>query len=236
MDTKIVYQTDHLGIFTGTAVADRSPLEPDVWLIPGGCVEVAPPAVPEKMAAVWDGQCWHLVDCYQGLTAYNIETREALLIERAGALPAGYTLDAPGVDQVWVNGQWADDIPTMIELQYAVQLSAVKTACLQEITGGFWSGALGDGFFYDTQLEDQLNLTGMILRGQGGEYGCRSASGVKAFLEHTGEQLRQIGDEFTEFKLLRLRKADELKQALVAARSAADLDALNAVSWESTPV
>ncbi|MFJ4115886.1 hypothetical protein ACIPV9_05585 [Pseudomonas psychrophila] len=48
MDTKIVYQTDHLGIYTGKTVADRSPLEPDVWLIPGGCVEVAPPAVPEK--------------------------------------------------------------------------------------------------------------------------------------------------------------------------------------------
>ena len=34
----------------------------------------------------------------------------------------------------------------------------------------------------------------------------------------------------------RLRKASDLKQALAAARAASDLDALNAVSWESMPV
>lgn len=236
MDTKTVYQTDHLGIFTGQTVADRSPLEPDVWLIPGGCVEVAPPAVPQHKAALWNGKRWELVDCYQGLTAYNIVTRAALVVERAGALPAGYTLEVPGPGQIWGHGHWVDDIPAVIELRYGVQLLAVNAACLQEITGGFWSEALGDRQFYDTELEDQLNLTGMILRGLGSVYACRDESGVKAFLEHTSEQLRQVGDEFTEFKLQRLRKANDLKQTLAAARAASDLDALNAVSWESAPV
>ncbi|KPG92910.1 phage tail protein [Pseudomonas sp. RIT-PI-q] len=236
METKIVYQTDHLGIFTGETVADRSPLETDVWLIPGGCVEVAPPTVPEKKAAFWDGHRWQLVDSYQGLTAYNIETSEPLVIERAGSLPTGYTLEVPGPGQIWSNGQWIDDIPTVIELRYVAQLLAVNTACLQEITGGFWSSALGDRFFYETELEDQLNLTGMILRGLDGGYACRDESGVKAFRDHTIEQLRQIGDEFTEFKQQRLRKINELKQALAAARSTSDLDALNAVLWESVPV
>ncbi|MHC8315694.1 DUF4376 domain-containing protein [Pseudomonas sp. LB3P31] len=236
MDTKVVYQTDHLGIFTGKTVADRSPLEPGVWLIPGGCVEVAPPVVPDKKAAFWDGRRWQLVDSYQGLTAYNVETREPLVIERAGSLPTGYTLEVPGPGQIWGNGHWVDDIPAVIELRYVVQLSAVNLACLQEITGGFWSAVLGDRFFYDTQLEDQLNLAGMILRGAGGEFACRNASGAKAFLEHSSEQLRQIGDEFTEFKMQRLRKVNDLKQALAAARSASDLDAVNAVRWESAPV
>ena len=236
MDTKIVYQTDHLGIFTGTAVADRSPLEPDVWLIPGGCVEVPPPAVTEKKAAFWDGRRWQLVDSYQGLTAYNIVTREPLVIERAGPLPAGYTLEKPGPGQIWGKGRWIDDIPAVIELRYVAQVAMINAACLQEITGGFWSSVLGDRFFYDTELEDQLNLTGMILRGLGGLYACRDEPGVKAFLEHTGEQLREIGDEFTEFKLQRLRKANDLKQALATARAAADLDAINAVAWESASV
>ena len=236
MDTKIVYQTDHLGIFTGTTVADRSPLETDVWLIPGGCVEEAPPAVPEKKAARWDGRCWHLVDCYQGRTAYNIETREALVIERAGPLPTGYTLDAPSVGQIWSNGQWADDLPAMIEQRYAAQLSALNTACQQEITGGFWSAALGDRFFYETQLVDQLNLTSLILRGSGGGHPCRDQSGVKSYQDHTSDQLRQVGDEFTEFKLQRLRKVHDLKLALDAARAASDLIAINAVVWESASV
>lgn len=236
MDTKVVYQTDHLGIFTGETLADRSPLEPDVWLIPGGCVEVAPPPVPQFKAALWKGKGWQLVDSYQGLTAYHTATRVPVVIERAGALPLDYTLDVPGPGQIWGDGRWIDDIPAVIELRYVAQVSAVNLACLQEITGGFWSAALGNRYVYDSELEDQLNLTGMILRGVGGVYPCRDESGVKVFLDHTSDQLRQVGDEFTEFKLLRLRKASDLKQALVAARSAADLDALNAVLWEATPV
>ncbi len=233
MSTKIVYQTDHLGIYTGTTVADESPLEPGVWLIPGGCVEVAPPAVPEKKAALWDGRKWQLVDSYQGLTVYSTTTRAPVVIDRAGALPEGYTLEVPGPGQVWSNGHWIDDMPTVLELRYSAQLAAVNKACLQEITGGFWSAALGERFFYDAQVEDQLNLTGLILRGLGGGYACRDQSGVQDFRDHTHEQLLQVSNEFTGFKLQRLRKANDLKQVLAAARTDADLDAINAVSWES---
>lgn len=233
MSTKIVYQTDHLGIYTGITVADESPLEPGVWLIPGGCVEVAPPAVPEKKAALWDGRKWQLVDSYQGLTVYSTTTRAPVVIDRAGALPEGYTLEVPGPGQIWSNGHWIDDMPTVLELRYSAQLAAVNKACLQEITGGFWSAALGERFFYDAQVEDQLNLTGLILRGLGGGYACRDQSGVQDFRDHTHEQLLQVSNEFTGFKLQRLRKANDLKQALAAARADADLDAINAVSWES---
>ena len=236
MDTKVVYQTDHLGIYTGKTLADRSPLEADVWLIPGGCVEIAPPAVPAKKAARWDGRKWQLIDSYLGLTVYNTATGDPLVIERAGAIPAGYTLEVPGPGQIWGDGHWVDDIPTVLELRYSTQMSAVNSACLQEITGGFWSAALGDRFFYESQIEDQLNLTGLILRGLGGGYVCRDESGVKDFRDHSSDQLLQVGNEFTEFKLQRLRKANDLKQTLAAARAASDLDALNAVSWESAPV
>lgn len=236
MDTKVVYQTDHQGIYTGTTVADQSPLEPGVWLIPGGCVEVAPPAVPEKKAALWNGRKWLLVDSYQGLTAYSITTRAAVVIEQAGELPVGYTLEVPAPGQIWSNGHWVDDVPAVLDLRYSAQLAAINAACLQEITGGFWSAALGVRYFYGTQIEDQLNLTGLILRGLGGGYACRDQSGVTDFRDHTHEQLLQVGNEFTEFKLQRLRKANDLKQALAAARADADLDALNAVAWESAPL
>lgn len=42
----IVYQTDASGYFVGEVAADESPLEPGVFLIPGGCVEQAPPDCP----------------------------------------------------------------------------------------------------------------------------------------------------------------------------------------------
>ena len=236
MDTKVVYQTDHQGIYIGTTVADQSPLEPGVWLIPGGCVEVAPPPVPEKKAALWNGQKWVLVDSYQGLTVYSITTRAALVIEQAGDIPVGYTLEAPAPGQIWSNGHWVDDVPAVLDLRYSEQMEAVNQACLQEITGGFWSFALGDRYFYGTKVEDQLNLTGLILRGLGGGYACRDQSGVTDFLDHTHEQLMQVSNEFTEFKLQHLRKANDLKLALAAARSASDLALLNALSWESGPV
>lgn len=54
---KVVYQTDCDGRFTGSAVADQSPLEPGVYLIPAGCVEVAPPQIEEGFFAQWaDGE------------------------------------------------------------------------------------------------------------------------------------------------------------------------------------
>ncbi len=236
MDTKVVYQTDHQGIYTGTTVADRSPLESEVWLIPGGCVEVAPPAVPENKAALWNGRKWVLVDSYQGLTVYNITTRAALVIEQAGDIPVGYTLAVPAPGQIWSNGRWVDDIPAVLDLRYNAQLAAINAACLQEITGGFGSAALGERYFYGAQVEDQLNLTGLILRGLGGGYACRDQYGVTDFRDHTQEQLLQVSNEFTEFKLQRLRKANDLKQALIAARAAVDLSALNALVWESVPL
>jgi hypothetical protein len=53
-----VYQTDFEGIFVGAVIADPSPLEPDVWLIPAGCVEVAPPEYSEKQLARWVNGAW----------------------------------------------------------------------------------------------------------------------------------------------------------------------------------
>lgn len=42
---KVVSQLDHEGWYLGTAVADLSPLEKDVFLIPAGCIDQEPPPV-----------------------------------------------------------------------------------------------------------------------------------------------------------------------------------------------
>lgn len=49
-----VYQTDEDGFFVGVTMTD--PMEPDNWLIPGGCVTVAPPAVGDRQRAQWTGK------------------------------------------------------------------------------------------------------------------------------------------------------------------------------------
>lgn len=55
---KIVYQTDVNGYFVCPLIADESPLEPGVWLIPGGCVEDEPPPAQDGYRARWDGSQW----------------------------------------------------------------------------------------------------------------------------------------------------------------------------------
>ncbi|MCK1791629.1 phage tail protein [Pseudomonas violetae] len=236
MTIKIVYQTDHLGIYVGETVADASPLEPGVWLIPARCVEAKPPVIPERKAALWDGERWQLIDSYQGLTAYNTQTRASIVVDRLGALPAGYTLEVPGPGQIWADDRWIDDIPAVVELRYQEQLQAVNIACQREITGGFWSTALGERYRYTSELDDQVNLTGMAVRGLNGPYACYDEQGSKAFRPHSAAQLRQVSDEFTEFKMLRLQKVADLTVQLQVARLAQDLGAINALTWESLSV
>lgn len=233
MSTKTVYQTDQLGIYTGTTQADASPLEADVWLIPGGCVEVPPPTAGEHQVPRWDGQRWQLIGSYQGLTAYNTSTGEPLVIERTGALPSGYTLSVPGLGQVWRNGEWVDDIPATLARRYAERNQSINAACTAAITAGFTSAALGSPHQYTSQLDDQLNLTGAVLRGLDMPYACRDEQGVKEFRLHTAEQLRQVGDDFTLYKLQLLQHANELKRQLDAALNAGDLASLEAITWEA---
>jgi hypothetical protein len=59
---KTVYQTDFDGFFTAPVDADPSPLEPGVWLIPGGAVEVEPPALKDGQRARWNGKTWDVID------------------------------------------------------------------------------------------------------------------------------------------------------------------------------
>ena len=62
MNQKIVYQTNYSGLFVGETIADESPLEPDVFLIPAGCVELAPPENwPEDQWPRWNGFKWELI-------------------------------------------------------------------------------------------------------------------------------------------------------------------------------
>ena len=52
---KQVCQLDAAGYFTGLTAADESPLEPGVFLLPGGSIDTAAPAIPEGQRAKWNG-------------------------------------------------------------------------------------------------------------------------------------------------------------------------------------
>ena len=57
-----VFQTDHDGFFVGVVQADPDPLTEGNWLIPGGCVTVAPPSLDDGQRARWVGDDWQVIE------------------------------------------------------------------------------------------------------------------------------------------------------------------------------
>jgi hypothetical protein len=233
MTTKTVYQTDRIGILIGTALADPCPLQEGEWLIPGGCVEDVPPIAGKHQVPRWTGKRWELISSYQGLTVYNTRTCEALVIERSGDLPSGYTLSVPAPGQVWRQGEWVDDIPATLARVHQEQTERINVQCEKALVGGFGSNALGAMHRYGSQTDDQLNLIGVILAGRDTLYACRDEAGAKDYRPHTVEQIRQVGDDLTAFRQVQLQKANALKQALDQALAAEDLAALQTVAWDA---
>jgi hypothetical protein len=137
---KTVSQLDAAGIFVGPTLADESPLEPGVWLLPGGAVDVLPPVVPDGRQMVWNGQGFELVALpdpepepapptlaerqtealrqidadVDAITAAVIGNRGVEYIEaETQALAfqtAGFTGAAPSMVQAWVNAKGIEGI------------------------------------------------------------------------------------------------------------------------------
>ncbi|WP_454565947.1 DUF4376 domain-containing protein [Pseudomonas sp. AIG] len=231
MTDKIVYQTDYLGIFIGAVRAEESPLEPGVYLIPGGCVEVAPPAVPEHKAAWWNGKAWQLVDFFGGVVVYSTDTGEPRTLEGFEAVPAGFTMKKPGPNQVWKKGEWVDDIDAVLAALRDKKLQAIAADCTAYIAGGFSSSALGEPYRYSSAIDDQVNLNGQVLLGLDDVYPCYDAHQLMAFLPHTIEQLQKVSLDLVRFRQAAQQHAETLRQSVAKALKDKNLKAMKAITW-----
>jgi len=231
MTEKLVYQTNHLGIFVGAVQAEESPLEPGVYLIPGGCVETAPPAIPEHKAAWWNGTDWQLVDFFGGVVVYSTETGEPRTLEGFEPVPAGFTMKKPGPNQIWKNGEWVDDIDAVLTALRDKKLQAIATDCAAYIAGGFNSSALGEVYRYSSAIEDQVNLNGQVLLGMDDAYPCYDADQVLAFRPHTIAQLQKVSHDLVRFRQAAQQQAETLRQAVASALKDKDLKAMKAITW-----
>lgn len=160
----------------------------------------------------------------------NDEHQALLAIESAGGalIPDPISGKPMGIPKA------APSEAELLEKRHKEKVGEINQACEAAITSGFWSPALGAPHQYSSQLDDQLNLTGAILRGLDMPYACRDEQGAKAFRLHTAEQLRQVGDDFTLYKLQLLQRANELKQQLDQALAAGDAQAMQAITWEGS--
>lgn len=231
MTEKLVYQTNHLGILVGAVKADESPLEPGVYMIPGGCVETAPPAIPEHKAAWWNGSDWQLVDFFGGAVVYSTDTGEPRTLEGFEPVPAGYTMKKPGPNQIWKNGKWIDDIDAVLAALQDKKLQLISADYAAYIAGGFSSSALGEVYRYSSAIEDQVNLNGQVLLGMDGDYPCYDVHQVMAFQPHTIAQLQKVSHDLVRFRQAAQVQAETLRQAVAKAVKDKNLKALIAINW-----
>ncbi len=81
MKTMIAWQCDADGYLLGRTVADESPLEPGVFLIPAGAVMTKPPySAPAKAEWRWSGSAWELVAARPPMRTLTPEDRLAAFL------------------------------------------------------------------------------------------------------------------------------------------------------------
>lgn len=164
------------GEFVGDDVADPSPLEDGVWLIPANATTVAPPAPQPGKAIVWTGSAWALKADHRGETWYGgADGREPVEIKGIGDPAAsGYTA-APRPD-------------TPEEARERLIDHAGRKRLAVE-AGGISIG----GMTVATDRTSQAMLTGAVLASQadGGptEFRWKSPAG---FVTLTAEQVRAM--------------------------------------------
>lgn len=224
-----IYQQDPSGALIGPV--ELPPVPGGGILIPFGFVrldQALPDPSPGNIWSITNGEAQQVED-HRG-QVYDIQTGTPIDWRELGPLPDDVTVQPrPSELHRWQDGQWIIDLQAL----HALRTIAINQACEAAITAGFPSSALGSLHLYGSQLEDQLNLTGAVLRGADMDYPCRDEQDVKAYRLHTIEQLKQVSADFTLFKLQLLQRADGLKQQLDQALLAGDADALESIVWES---
>lgn len=127
---KPVCQLDSDGLYVRQEMADLDVYTKDGgYIIPGGCIDAAPPEAREGFAARWNGEGWDYLEDNRGQIAYRIVDGTAVVIDKVGPLPDSLTLlEQPSKAHTWDGNAWV-----MTKEAIAEQLIAAKAAKLEAI-------------------------------------------------------------------------------------------------------
>lgn len=143
--TKPVCQLDSDGLYLHQTMASLDVYTQDgSYIIPGGCVDTAPPETRDGHAAKWNGSGWEYLPDYRGQTAYRTDDGEAVIIDTVGALSDGLTLTPrPSEAHEWQNGAWVENPERAAEIkeQALAQAKAAKLAEINRAAQAFVSRA-----------------------------------------------------------------------------------------------
>lgn len=93
----------------------------------------------------------------------------------------------------------------------------------------FSSSALGETYYYDSSLEDQLNLLALVVASIDGYFRCYRKDEPKQNIPHTKEQLKQVFQDGLAYKAKTIAICGALKAHLLTLSDVAEIES---VSWE----
>ena len=168
-DTKTVYQLDRHHCYLCTAAADRDPLDENNWLIPAGCVEVAPPQAGKNQTAQWqqESQTWRIIPDYRGQTPYRTDTWQhdgiaADTVTEPGELPAGLTIEPPPSSlHTWDGKAWVLDKAAAQARKAAQQdemWERIKAKRYDNLRHGVFVKSVGKWFYTNDESRTQYIL------------------------------------------------------------------------------
>ena len=168
-ETKTVYQLDRHHCYLCTTAADRDPLDENNWLIPAGCVEVAPPQTGKNQTAQWqqESQTWRIIPDYRGQTVWRTDTGQhdgiaADTVTEPGALPEGLTIEPPPSSlHTWDGKAWVLDKAAAQARKAAQQdemWERIKAKRYDNLRHGVFVKSVGKWFYTNDESRTQYIL------------------------------------------------------------------------------
>lgn len=102
------------GEFLNESEARVDPLDPENHLIPADATTENPPTGGQDETPVFDGGTWILTPDHRGKICYVKDTREAVVLDDLGDIPATLTKLVPTDFSEWDGGQWVIDKPAAV--------------------------------------------------------------------------------------------------------------------------
>lgn len=204
--------------------------------IPGIKLECQPNifAYPQKLA-IKKGYGWKLVNGEpkqlidnRGML-YSTLNGEAINWQQLGEIPAGYTPLKPEVDQRWNGSEWQYSTDYQLNRAYEAKLTEINTLYAEK-SQYFYSNVTGKTYRYSTDGEAQLNLTGLVLAGVNSPYICYDGD-QRLFIEHTAEQLKQLGLAITAYKAETIGIQAQLLNTLTSLKNTKNIKGIEALAW-----
>ena len=163
MDKTVFNYHPVTGEFTGAQLADESPLEPGTYLIPAYATELAPPAVTDRLVAVYRDGAWSIVPEIRG--QWYDDQGQSVEVTTLDADVRGLTRQPrPDADYELAYGRWVLNSPKRRENKAARLRGAVQSHLDQSAQARGYDSILSAVSYADEAAVPRFQAEGLAFR------------------------------------------------------------------------